>query len=58
MLAVEVGMAFVVPVVAGLQHHVNGEAQRIEQFHERLEEALAGDGRHQHGHVVVVCSSR
>ena len=41
-------------VVAGFQHHVDGEAQRIQQIHEGLEQVLAGDGGHQHGHAGVV----
>ena len=54
MLAIQIGVAFVVPVVTGLQNHVDGEPKRVEQIHERLEDLIAVHRGHQHRHVVVV----
>ena len=53
MFAVQVGVTLAGPMVAGLQHHVDGEAEWIEKLHERLEEPLAGNGRHHHGDIAV-----
>ena len=48
-LAVEVLVPVAVVAVAGLHHHVGHRAERVQQVEEDLEEAAAGDGRHQHG---------
>ena len=52
--AIQVAVAVVVAIVAGFQHDIDGESQRIQKVQKHVEEFFAGNGDHQHRHVGVV----
>ena len=52
--AVQVGVAVRFVAVAGFEDHVDHVAERLDQRHERVHHARAGDGGHQDGHLGAV----